>query len=112
MATVFLPGVSMGAITAMIRLAACDLAGKDPGASGAGRCVVARPFAGKDSWANVAIGRILCLGGVDSEGNGRSASSQVDVESERQLPEQRQHGRRLPWSTAETGGFVDRRQLG
>lgn len=68
MVTIFVFGVSVGAMAAKVRLNAEDFIGKDPEAAGAALLDVARPMAGKDSWENIAIGRILYLCGEKSEG--------------------------------------------
>lgn len=65
---VFMLGVSVGAMAAKVKLSADDFVGKDAKIAGAALLDVARPMAGKDSWENIAIGRILYLSGQKDAG--------------------------------------------
>ena len=67
-ALVFLLGIAVGATAAKTKLRADAFIGKDKVVAGAALLDVARPMAGKDSWENIAIGRILYLGGQKEAG--------------------------------------------
>ena len=68
MTLVFLLGISVGALAGKVKLDSGTFIGKDNAAAGAALLDVARPMAGKDSWENIAIGRILYLAGQKEAG--------------------------------------------
>lgn len=64
---IFLVGVAVGAAAAKVKFDPGAFIGKENKVAGKTLLDAARPLAGKDSWENIAIGRILYLGG-DKQG--------------------------------------------